>query len=275
MSISLKAMATGSALVALACLTALVIAVSVRQVDVLSIVALALAILAFAIQIIVFAFQAAETAASSQRSLKLHSELSGLLSELRERTGSTQKSVDSINERLLEAIIGKTKSGGLNPSTEEFAERVAADYTRAAASVASESTDDPYPDPLPAAEASLIHTELSTWPQASDIADISQTLNELTSEGQLDLMRLADDALKFTRTNTFTGPGVPLIDNSVLTAGLAEKVPGWQLYTLSPEGRRIARILTASGEFPTELQPLKSTRQAILKQWEEWIPASS
>ncbi len=94
-----SAIAVACLLLAVASLTALVLVTSINDADLLSVVALALAVIAFAAQLIIYIVQPSEAAAESRRSLGLHTELNGLLAELRERTGTTQRSVDAINSR--------------------------------------------------------------------------------------------------------------------------------------------------------------------------------
>lgn len=247
------------------------IAVSVRGVDLLSIVALALAILAFTIQIIVFAIQAADAASASRRSLELHAQLTSLLSEVRERTGSTQKSVDSINERLLEAIIGKkigkSRPGDLIGGSEDFAEEVVAEYVRAAETVAEprrRPVTNTFAPPLPDEEAASLQAEMKRWPSDAEAPEIIESLGQMNDEEAIDVIRLAKDALTYTRPRSFAGPGLPTIEESLVEQGIAEKLPGWKLFVLTPKGRRLGRLFTPKGDLPPVFGDVAERRDRLI-----------
>jgi hypothetical protein len=253
----------------------------------LSSVALSLAVLAFAIQIIVFVVQATESAAATRRPLGLHAELSGLLSELRERTGSTQKSVDVINARLLEAVIGKTKSDSGVLDTENFAEEVASRYADAARTSESgiESTGPAsrvertrpkrsnFPPPPSRDEARQIRAELESFPSQADAAAAMAALRDLSTDAQDDLLRVSRDALQFSDPNSSLGPGVNLNNQELIESGLAKKIRGWRLYTITPKGRSVGRLLTARGDLPEYLNPIAELRQRIISEYDSRISA--
>lgn len=257
-------------LVTVAALTTLVIVVAIREADLLSVVALALAIVAFSAQLIIYVVQTAESAAVSRRSLELHVQLSELLSELRERTGNTQRSVDSINSRLLEAVIGKTESSSEVSSPSEFAARVAQTYVKASrtstpspATVTSSPADGRiFPEPMRDSEAEPIHRYMSTWPSAEEVDEIEATLRAMSTRQLASLSGLADDLWRSTRPGATLGAGLP--EGVKFTQpGITEKVNGWKLRTLGPEGRRLGRVFTARGNAPAWALNLLALRDEV------------
>lgn len=260
--IRLGVIAIASLLLTVASLTTLVIIVAIQGADLLSVVALALAVIAFSAQLIIYIVQAAQAAADNRRSLQLHAELSALLSELRERTGRTQRSVDTINERLLSAVIDKTQA--VTGSVD--AETVASTYAEAyrdtppsAASPRSESSSNLWPDALPESQAQRIHAYMSAWPAADEVSEIEQTLKELDEDDRGHLQLYATDLWRSTKPTAALGPGL-LPHRALADRGLLEKVKGWKLSTLSPKGMRIARLFTATGEAPAHAEHLKHFR---------------
>lgn len=269
--IRLGVVSIAALLVAVAALTTLVIVVAIREADLLSVVALALAIIAFSAQLIIYIVQAGESASATRRSLELHVQLSGLLSELRERTGSTQRSVDSINSRLLEAVIGKTQRRPGHEAPEEFAERVAETYAAVsqsavaspARSVRQQRFSNAFPDPLPGAEAKRIREFMSSWPEAEEIDEISEILEGLDDDSVVGLTNYASDLLSSTQPNAAFGPGLGSDRPELMASGLIEKIRGWKLYTLTEKGMRAARVFTADGPPPVWVQPLMPLRNGL------------
>ena len=269
--IRLGVVSIAAVLVSVAALTTLVIVVAIRDADLLSVVALALAIVAFSAQLIIYIVQAAESASAARRSLELHVELSGLLSELRERTGSTQRSVDTINSRLLEAVIGKTPPRSEGEAPEDFAERVAETYAAVsrssaappARSVSPSSRSITFPDALPGPEAERIRDFMQTWPEQADVELISDTLASLDHIQLSTLWSFTSDLLRSARGGATLGPGLSAGSPKLISLGLIEKIPGWKLYTLSEKGMRVGRLFTAEGTPPTWIEPLMPQRNQV------------
>lgn len=269
--IRLGVVSIAALLITVAALTTLVIVVAIREADLLSVVALALAIIAFSAQLIIYIVQAADSASATRRALELHVELSGLLSELRERTGSTQRSVDTINSRLLEAVIGKTQGRTEDEAPEEFAERVAETYAAVsqspaappASSVSPLGLSISFPDPLPESEASRIQGFMRGWPEADEVDEVSAILGGLDKTNLGSIWRHGSDLLSSTRPGASFGPGLGGGSPKLIRSGLLEKIPGWKLYTLSEKGMRVARLFTAEGTPPSWVEPLLPLRKQV------------
>ncbi len=269
--IRLGVVSIAAVLVTVAALTTLVIVVAIREADLLSVVALALAVIAFSAQLIIYIVQAAESASATRRSLELHVELSGLLSELRERTGSTQRSMDTINSRLLEAVIGKTQRRLQNEAPDEYAERVAETYAAVSQSSAASpaSTVRPsgrsiaFPDALPPSDAERIRDFMRSWPEADEVDEVTAVLGSLSNSSLSSLWGYSSDLLSSTRHDATFGPGLGGGNPKLLEAGLIEKIPGWKLHTLSEKGMRAARLFTAEGTPPRWIEPLLPLRNQL------------
>lgn len=280
--IRLGALAIAALLVAIAALTTLVIIVAIKQVDLLSVVALALAVIAFSAQLVIYVVQSADSAAGARRTLELHSELSGLLAELRERTGRTQQSVDSINSRLITAMIEKV--GAVKGSPEfvaGLAERATEMYSAAsreprgarrvgAARRVLTTSDLVLPALMPSTEARRIHEELDAWPELDEIPEIEAALEELDERPRDSLARLARDLHLSTEPDSAIGPGLWLSDPVLVEKRLIYRMKNTpNLYTLTDEGIRLGRAFTAPlGEAPEEAARLVAMR-------DEWYGQSS
>jgi hypothetical protein len=225
---------------------------------------MALAVLAFVVQLIVFIVQASDAARSSERAQILHAQTMLVLAQLQERTQGTQQSIERMNTRLLEAVLGKVAGEGLDPSSPAFAERVVSGL-RASQDTADETEEELWPPPLDKSTARRIHEELSTWPTDEEAPDIVSTIMALPERSALNLGRIADDAWHYTRPNTLMGPGAYLADDSELKRlGLIEPVPNFEgVRTLSPAGRRLARVLVAAEPVPEAFQALTKLRQGV------------
>jgi hypothetical protein len=263
----LSALALGSGVVALASLGTLITVVAIKDVDALSTVALALAIIAFVVQLIVFVFQGIEANRQSHDNQELHSRLMTVVSQIEERTQGTQKSLDNMNDRLLEALIGKASNEGLPPDSPEFAQVVTDGLSLNDASFRTTQpiTHSGYPPPFEPDLARRIHHELETWPRPDELSEIRATLKDLSDSAIGKLAAYARDLLNNTEeTNRFVGPGLTGSDSEEgVKQGLVEKIPGWSVYTLTPEGRRVGRVFTAIGEPPEGIDDLLAMRDDV------------
>lgn len=254
--LSAKAVAVGSFMVTLASLATLITVISIKDIDTLSTVALVLAVLAFVVQLIVFVVQSAAADAQHRNAQTLHAAMMATLSQIQERTHGTQESVERINTRLLDAAFGKASSEGYERGTPEYTAVVARTLSPADSDSGNRDSepepilDTTYPEPMAKNEAALIHQEMTTWPNPSEMPALLEDLSSLSARAQLRLYRLAKDLAEFTRPASLIGPGVMTRAAELEERGLSRKVPGWKLYTLTEKGRRLGRVLTARGEPP-------------------------
>lgn len=262
-------------LFALASLAALVIVVSVKGVDALSTVALGLAILAFVVQIIVYIVQAAQVSEQSRQSSTLHSQMMSALAQLQERTQGTQKSMDQMNVRLLEAVIGKSSDSGVLGVSSHVAARLietvsssGAAHGRGRSDVLDQLTEgltqQDYPKPLDTAEAAAIHAEMLEPISSNEVAIAEKALETLSSNEQYRLARFAFDVLHFTEVNSVLGPGSGYSTGQLLDEQLIEKIPGWKLFTLTSKGRFAGRLFTAGISPGVDAPVLTQIRQSYV-----------
>ncbi|MFJ6652817.1 hypothetical protein ACIQLJ_08490 [Microbacterium sp. NPDC091313] len=270
--IRLGVVALASLLLAIAALTTLVIVVATTRADLLSVVALALAVIAFSAQLIIYVVQTIESAAASRRSMRLHEQLSGLLSELRERSGNTQRTIDRIDARLLDAVIGKARAEGPT-NAEDLAERVAEEYVRAVGqeqepiSADSDADDEGlFPRPLPPGKAARIHDYMSRWPTADEVPAVLEALQQMSGSVQRQLAVFALDDYESTTPTSAMGPGLlrvePLASTDLVTHGGSSG----RSTVLSDRGRLIGRTFTARGDAPEHAAPLIPIRQEVLEE---------
>lgn len=247
--------------------------VSVTDVDTLSTVALVLAILAFVVQLIVFIVQSADSSRVMRQSEALHGQMLSVLAQVQERASGTQRSVDTINTKLIEAIVGKANAEGFSVGEADVIEQLKSDegvpvpdvpgtlsppakteptvseVRRPRRMMAGLSFD--WPPPLPTDVASELHQEMTTWPPLSDFEKNAAVLFDLQDEDLATMMRLATDLVNCTDGAGSIGPGIRSgLDPKLQEKGLVEKVPGFKLGTLSPLGREVGRLFTAAEPPP-------------------------
>jgi len=229
-----------------------VVVATVTSADTLSTVALSLAVLAFVVQIIVFIVQMTAAERQSSNSRELHEHLMSLVAQLDERSEHTQKSMDQMNSRMLEAIIQKGIPGvvqDIASNAETAPTPLPSSRGRSVASATRtlDAVDEMrFPEPLGGNEAAAIHAEMQVPVSEAEAVGTWELLQDYSTDDLYDLYRLAEDQLAFTAPHVSFGPGLRMLpQDRVITDGLAEKIPGWRLYTLSSVGRKAGRVFTA------------------------------
>ena len=103
---------------------------TLRDVDSLSVIALALATLAFVVQIILYVVQSNEITKSAIRSEEIYGATIKALASIEEKTEGAREAVTGSNARMLEALIGKSipeaESAGVALDSAEFSNALAA-----------------------------------------------------------------------------------------------------------------------------------------------------
>ena len=193
LSVPLKAVAVGSILLTLTSLVLLVIIVSIKDVDLLSTVALGLAILAFVVQLIVYIVQTAAANQQLLQSQQLHGATLRILAEIEEKSAGTQATVRTISERLLAHVLGKAipeaSAQGLTVESHEFSTRVAdlvarrLTETPGLSLAATTQQEGPRPQApyqrAPEDEDISIVEYMMRYPEASELDEIQRTLESL------------------------------------------------------------------------------------------------
>lgn len=261
-----------------------VVVVIVTQGDeTLSTVAIILAIIAFLVQIIVFIVQMQVASEQSLQSQTIFGEMQATLGTIQERTQGTQQSLMGLNERLMEAALGKVlpqaqKASGDSP--DEFVRDTAERLVRI---LREGSTDPPQQEPgrdvpLPdfpsrvsdTRDAEIVH-QLSTFPSAEAARTSLAKLQNLPKLSLRRLKRLARDERRSRSPDSMLAPGLPATpaDDALIDAGLvsgSEKMAlGRPLRTLTDQGREAARLLMADGALPegVDHELFASLREAV------------
>lgn len=111
LNLSWRSIATTSACLCLALLVTLAVVVASQDTGFLSTLALALAVIAFIVQIIVFIAQSAASTSQLTRAEELHGATLRALATIEEKTEGTRQTVNTINDQMLSAVLGKVLPG--------------------------------------------------------------------------------------------------------------------------------------------------------------------
>jgi hypothetical protein len=103
--VPLKGLAISMAILALACLTSLIIVVAVRKENLLATIALSLAIVTFVVQIIVYVVQASVASEQLMQSQTLFGTIQGLLVKVDEKASGTQAAVTTMSDKMLATLL--------------------------------------------------------------------------------------------------------------------------------------------------------------------------
>lgn len=278
LSVPWSALSLALGVVAIASLGALVIVATVKDVDVLSTVALALAILAFAAQIIVSLAQSQASAQQLAASERVNAETRGLLAQIGAQGASLLANQSGQFDRVLEAALGtesvrsavhaaSPEDEGNNPNelTGVDAEALSTALRRSVRGrFAGEPTDhvvNPYEDFV---------RELSTWPGQKESEKAVEILRELkpweaallARRAQADLRRakLGLEPMGWSVVQAESFPST----KGLVDRGLLEFTPGiWPPdgspaleRRLTPLGKSVARLLNVGelANFPDWLR---------------------
>ncbi|MFT7711398.1 hypothetical protein ACMT9Y_10600 [Clavibacter tessellarius] len=121
LSIRWKSLSIVLAIAALACVTSTIIVAAIKNVDALSVVALALAIIAFVVQILVYILQTASTEGQTQHWSDLYTKMNAALATIEEKSERTRDAVSRLDPQQVKQAINKanfeaTATDGQSPS---------------------------------------------------------------------------------------------------------------------------------------------------------------
>jgi hypothetical protein len=244
--ISWRAIAIGATTVALAALAGLTVVSTIKSVDTLSVVALAVAIVAFVIQILVFIAQAAASSQQELRAQELYGSTMSILSTIEEKTEGTRRDVSTINEKMLGAILGKAISEtrvSTPPESADFGEVVAEKVARMAISDITVSENSQ-------GETFLLHSSnMYTFPMHTEVRRILPGIKVLSPTDLLALAILGQDQEQFdSGRQPYAGFNVANPDQ-LLQKGFVREDYSPQhrgpVHVLTDDGRIAARVLLA------------------------------
>jgi hypothetical protein len=273
---------TGLAVFSAACLATLIVVVAVKNIDILSTVALALAVLAFSAQLIV-------TMAQSQQFGQLNADTKSALTEMRATTSSLLTNQREQFDRVLKYALRQAVPAAVEDVASAEDEQPSTDRGERAAELetALETRLDEVLKQLRTSSSlqpdvnqrlSLTNVDspnrarrlrewralMAEYPSRPEGEPVVEILRQLPTQAISMLARIADDAGKSSsikRTVPYrtspTNPSMPGIDR-LLETGLVEAVavdeaPDGQRisrYRLTPTGIIAARLLQGQGQLP-------------------------
>lgn len=272
LSISWKSVAISAIIAALAALILTAIVATIEKADTLSVVALGVATIAFVIQIIVFIVQAAAASEQSLRAQELYGSTLKVLAAIEEKTEGTSRTVSTINDRMLSALIEKAipeavaSKGSINSPnfSAEVAERVVgliAEAPDLRMQLFRESDSRSSEEPLLRGSPKEI-----TFPNGDDVRRILPKIADLApSDGLFDLRMLGRDWTRYGTDSDLAG--IPTVANAkrLHDRGLVRRVrrPWFSaspVFVVSQDGQLAARMLLSKdipSNVPTELVALR------------------
>jgi hypothetical protein len=279
--VPLLGLAVASGVVGLTCLAVLAVVASIKNVDTLSTVALALAVIAFVAQLIVFVVQAGAANTQMLQSRQLHAELLQLLGEMGERARGTQAAVTVINERLLEAALGKaifeTRAAGLRPDVPEIARDVTSALEQEAGGARSGESSRWLPRRADPNDAAIIRM-LQSFPEG-EAAEAALARLELLLPSEMRILKtLAEDEVSSRSPGSVFDPGLTgtlAPSDTLRVEGLVTQLSdagatGQSIIVLTDVGRQAARLLVAEGEPPSNIAgAVRQLRAAVREEEEE------
>lgn len=245
------------AVVAVAALAALVVVAAIQRSDELATVALCLAIVAFIVQVMVFVFQQSTAHEQSMRAEFIFGETKRVLAQVQERTQGTQAAVTRLDERMLDALIAKAaRESGEVVTTDRLTHEAQRAVEPLVAPSEGVSTNR-WPGPLPQDEARKLFEEMSTYPSTeAERREAVDALKRLNRYALATVWLSAEDLVASTAPDSPVGPGLKAANIKEIPDEWFQRFvgpDGRQLEVLSPEGRRIARVLTAKGPVPRDI----------------------
>jgi hypothetical protein len=252
--ISWRSVGIGATLVAVAAITSLVILASVKDVDALSAIALAMAIFAFVVQLLVFI---AQTWTTSQ----INSDTRSLLEELRTRSAGTEQllsgQVDKLTDHLMRGPSAAAAKKGDHSVSREAVRRDVEELITASQAFGADGFPPSFEPPELAASDSEAIDRLKTLPSKDEAAGLVARLNDLHPAAAAKLLRFAQDRRDSLPSGVFEG--LPIDDahsgpavEELLERGLIEPFDrdAHRYARLTPEGREVSRLLIGRGPVP-------------------------
>ncbi|MGW2146646.1 hypothetical protein ACWCOT_20230 [Nonomuraea bangladeshensis] len=267
MSLPWKTVAVTSAVIALTSLCVAAVVSSTNNADALSVVALGLAVLAFIIQIIVYIVQAQAASQQQLQAQEVYGSTLKALAAIEEKTEGTRQTVTTINERMLEAFLGKAipqaQDAGLSPTSPDFyrivAERVS-EYLQLNREVASDRrqtrTEAPASSSAYRRARRARRTELpadssiAQFPDREELDKALRLIDDLSIHDLDKIKRLGLDHARYEKDSDVT-PGVDLYTGAkkLYDRKLVRRYkPTWSdrpVFALTPEGVLVARLILA------------------------------
>jgi hypothetical protein len=280
LSIAWRSVAVGASCVAIALAAVLAVVTVKNDIDFLSALALALAVIAFVVQIIVFIAQTTASGQQLARAEELHGATIRALAAIEEKAEGTRQTVNTINDKVLGAVLGK----------------VVTEAARAGLSVQSPQVTRRFADLVSAQEGNHHHlagqgprrrrqepaSELATLPTPTmhEAETLDQVLRGLSVEALRDLEALGGDYEKYgDALSDDVGHGLAYVGDrdGLLRRGLIVRTETpWTddaVYVLTEPGKKAAALLLKTN-LPEAIQPLALPARLRLQRAEQERAAS-
>lgn len=227
---------------------------SIRNVDVLSVIALALAVIAFVVQIIVYIAQADAAAKQQVQASEVYGKTISALAAIEAKAEGTRTTVNTLSDRLLDAAIGKAipeaESEGSPVASDAFAETV----SRIVKDIVNAPNGQAVQADRPRAEIRVEDDTMRILPSPERVSKALDALAPLGTSAVANLERLASDQARSGGTNgPRIGPGLRTINpysaKDLIDGDLAvrRRVP-WSstpVFQLTDLGKDAGRLLLA------------------------------
>ncbi|SBT63763.1 hypothetical protein GA0070622_0728 [Micromonospora sediminicola] len=281
--------------VALVAVTSVV--ATVKDVDTLSVVALALAVIAFVAQIIVFIVQAAAANDQQIKAQDVYAQTMKALTLIEEKMEGTRRTVNTMSEQLLarvlsgslpESVAKEAIAGGVGdpPPIEQSR---STPRQRPAGRVGARNTSGVsgnrlvyLPPEKDEAKNKEIVEFMQRFPTGDDMEAAREALSDMTLQETHTLLLLAEDEIHSRRPGSSLGPGLGVLDEArasrLFDKGLIRQVrvpkePNKAVFVLTDAGRNVARVFTGTGSpppnYPRELLDLAQNTRDYQKQVRE------
>ncbi|MCZ7438835.1 hypothetical protein O7598_20650 [Micromonospora sp. WMMC241] len=254
------------------------IVVTVKDVDTLSVVALALAVIAFVAQIIMFIVQAASANDQREKAQDVYAQTMRALTLIEEKMEGTRQTVHTMSDKLLSRVLAGTlpepvakealavEIESLDPPTPST--RFPRQRPVRPPSTAGDVNGRPglaYPPPAKSGEKSAeIIRLMRQFPTGSDMEAARSALNGIPMREAYYLSLLAEDEIRSGKPGSRFGAGLSILPTGkeLYKKGLVRQIrlphdPKKTVFVLTEKGRNAARVFSATGNpppgFPQEL----------------------
>lgn len=256
LQIKWRTVAVSSLIVVGALAVLLAVVASIRDVDVLSTIALGLAVIAFVVQIVVYIAQADSASRQQIQAAEINSRTIAALSTIEEKAEGTRSTVDRLHDRLLEAALRKAVPEAVateaTPGSEEFNETVSRMVRDIITS--ADSANVPIQQQTPQERVSTEDPTMLVLPNDEQLTAAVTAMKGLTGSQLSSLRRLArDQAATGGGDHSSIGPGLrtvnPYVVKELFDRGLiVRRKVRWvsaPVFQLTDLGKDAGRVLLA------------------------------
>lgn len=254
---SWRTVSIAAGLVSLGAVTVAVIVSSIRDVDTLSVVALGLAVVAFVIQIITYIVQAASAARQERDAIAINGSTLRALALIEEKAEATRQVVDTMNQRVVGAIIDKV-SVEQAVSSDKSDSEPSIEIRRAFTSAILSGRKSPSAAPFSSGSFELMSRDasMSETPTGTRLRAAIDALAEAPEDRVWTIRRLGKDQARTggSPPGTPFGPGVRSLRGAqeLYKAGIVRRVSsgpeGAPVFVLTELGKDVARVLLSDDD---------------------------